>query len=91
MSDASLEQNIPNPFNHTTRIYYELNKPGNLTLQIYDLTGKLVASQAEGKISMGKHFIVVENTFGAGVYFYTLTANDTSVTRKMVVTDKVSD
>jgi len=42
--DFALYQNYPNPFNSSTVIRYEINRPGNVELKLYDITGKLVST-----------------------------------------------
>jgi len=80
-------QNVPNPFNGTTTINYELEKAANATLNVYDVTGKLVAEVKEGNQTAGKHTINFNaETMSAGVYYYSLKVNnDISASKKMVV------
>lgn len=85
--NLSVMQNMPNPANSVTEIDYELNSSVNaVTLNIYDVTGKVVMSTSENQLGAGKHFIKVDATnLAAGVYYYTLKAGDYSVSKKMVV------
>jgi len=48
-----LYQNTPNPFNSETTISYELKQPGYVTLQVFDITGKIVATLEQGENPAG--------------------------------------
>jgi hypothetical protein len=81
-----LHQNYPNPFNPITTISFELPRPAHLTLKIYDLFGREVATLVDGLQEAG--FKSVEwNAAGAasGVYFYRLQAGDVILTRKLIL------
>ena len=87
----ALRQNFPNPFNPTTTIQYEIKDVGDVVIDIFNVLGErvkryTVLSQPPGYYSMmwmGKN---EENKHaGAGVYFYSLTVNDYTNTRKMVL------
>jgi len=90
INDVSLDkvtvQNIPNPFNDNTYISYELVEGANVTLEIFDLTGKKVQTINEGRKFAGSHNIQFNGgNLQAGVYFYTLTAGETRVTKRMTL------
>ncbi|MEO0108604.1 MAG: T9SS type A sorting domain-containing protein, partial [candidate division WOR-3 bacterium] len=76
----------PNPFRTGTRISYALPKSGNVRLGVYDAAGKLVARLADGVQSAGTHYADWTPT-GAqpGVYFYTLVAGNTKLTKKLTL------
>jgi hypothetical protein len=81
-----LFQNNPNPANDVTRIRYTLNQANKVSLQVRDITGKLVFDQVYGQQNTGTNSIELNvNAFGAGVYTYTLTVGEEQVTRKMMV------
>ncbi len=82
----SLSQNYPNPFNPTTNIKFSVPKDGNVTLKIYDLRGKEKAVYMKGFLNAGTYNAQI-NAAGwtSGIYFYKLTADDFSATRKMVL------
>lgn len=83
-----LHQNKPNPFNGTSEIAYELAKAGNVSLEIFDITGRLVTTVNEGMKVAGKHSLTLDATlYPQGTYFYTLKADGVSLTRKMVITE----
>ena len=82
----TLHQNYPNPLNPTTTISYELPESQNITLQIFDITGRLVETLYIGYKEAG-HW---EQTWNAdnhssGVYIYSLQIGDRSISKKMVV------
>jgi hypothetical protein len=82
----SLEQNYPNPFNAQTKIAYSLAKPGQVSIDIYDILGRKVTRLAEGDQEPGNHEIIWDaNEFVSGVYFYKLTAGDYRETKRMLL------
>jgi hypothetical protein len=85
-NNLSIGQNIPNPFSDVTYIKYELMEAANVTFNVFDITGKKVQSIEEGKQFAGNHAIEFNgNNLQAGVYFYTLTAGDSQVTKRMTL------
>ena len=81
-----LGQNYPNPFSHTTEIMYELVNASNVTIEVMDLTGRVVLSMNEGQQPAGKHMAsITASDLEAGLYFYTLKAGNFSETKRMVV------
>jgi len=85
----SVMQNMPNPFKGTTEIDYSLtNAVDAVELTIYDVAGKKVKEVKQEQVGAGKHFFKVNSVdMSAGMYYYTLKAGATSVTKKMVVID----
>lgn len=84
----SLQQNYPNPFNPSTRINYELKITNYVSLKVFDLLGKEVASLVNEKQSAGSYavdFNSSEYNLPSGIYFYTLTAGEFKETRKLVL------
>jgi FlgD Ig-like domain len=88
---ASLAQNEPNPFNPETTIRYTVPAAGNVTINIYDASGRLVRTLLDGSSPAGSHNVTwngVDNhnsQVSSGVYFYRLTAGKFSETKKMVL------
>jgi len=86
-----LHQNLPNPFNPSTRISFELGEPCRATLAIYDIAGRLVRSLVDDMMEAGKHSAVWNGrsdrgeTLASGIYFYRLRAGSFTETRKMVL------
>lgn len=82
----SLLQNYPNPFNPTTSITFTLPTSGLVTLRVMDVTGKVVATLANGKLSAGRHSLRFDgSTLSSGIYFYTLEAGRVSQTKRMLL------
>jgi hypothetical protein len=81
-----LQQNYPNPFNPSTTIRYSIGDPEFVTLTVYDITGRRVATLVREEKSPG----VYEARFDArnlasGVFYYTIKAGLYSETMKMVL------
>ncbi len=92
----SLEQNYPNPFNPVTTINYTIAKSGNVSLKIFDVTGKeirtLINQSGSDKQNKGTYSAVWNgmdnsgNSVSSGVYFYKLEVSGEFVsTKKMVL------
>lgn len=87
-SNLSLYQNVPNPANGTTRITFNLNENSDVTFELVDITGKVVLTSDLGQKNMGNHNMTIDVTpFASGVYYYSVTANGTKMTKKMVITE----
>ncbi len=86
----ALEQNYPNPFNPTTRIEYALPEASEVSLKVFDMIGREVATLVSGRQSAG---VQVINFNAAGlasrVYFYRIDARSQtgsfSQTKKMML------
>jgi hypothetical protein len=85
-SSIALYPNYPNPFNASTIITYTLPQPGLISLDIYDLLGRKVESLFDGLQPSGEHSLIWNaDGLSSGVYFYKLTAEEFSETRKMIL------
>ncbi len=68
-----LLHNYPNPFGRTTHIHFELAEPGDVSLDLYDVLGRKVATIADGFRAAGQHTVVLDGaSLDSGVYFYRL-------------------
>lgn len=84
----SLSQNYPNPFNPTTKINFSLPKNSNVSLKIYNMIGKEVATAINDRRDAGNYeFTMDAATYGlsSGTYFYTLTTDGFTETKKMML------
>ncbi len=81
--------NYPNPFNPSTVIGYRLPAAAHVTLTIYSPLGAVVSRLIDGEESAGLHLVTFDantltgNPLPSGVYFYTLTTPDGTVTGRM--------
>lgn len=81
-----LEQNYPNPFNPNTTIRFRLKNSSQVTLRIYDLSGREVITLVDGRLNAGEHAVRWQaNSIGSGVYVYELKAGGFVETKKMLL------
>ena len=79
-------KNYPNPFNPTTEISYSVPKNGYVTLKVFDLIGREVATLYDGVQSAGNHIATFNaGKFSSGVYFYRLQSGGNSITKKLIL------
>jgi hypothetical protein len=87
----TLHQNVPNPFNPTTRIDFEIEKGGTVDLSVYDVAGRLVANIFQGRLGEGAHQVTWNGktnsgtTAATGVYLYVLKTETGIASRRMVL------
>lgn len=81
----SLKQNYPNPFNPLTRISFDLLKNEIISLKVYDVLGRNVATLVSGPVISGHHSLDWNATgLSTGVYFCRLGAGQEVQTIKLV-------
>jgi choice-of-anchor B domain-containing protein len=86
-NNYSLSQNYPNPFNPSTKFSFELPKSGNISVKVFDATGKVIETLFDGYQFAGKYTAEFNaSKLASGVYFYSLTAEGVKQTKKMVLT-----
>ena len=82
----SLDQNYPNPFNPSTEISFTLPGSENVSLEIFDITGRKVATLIDGVQSAGTNTVRFDaSSLSSGMYIYRLQSNSFSLTRKMML------
>jgi hypothetical protein len=85
LAPARLEQNYTNPFNVSTVIPFELSKASHVTLQVYDVNGRLVATLMDRDAGQGRYRVPFEaRDLASGTYFATLVVGDYRDVIKMV-------
>ena len=81
-----LEQNYPNPFNPATRIEFSIADARLITLKIYDVLGKEVATLANTTMNPGTYTIPWNaGNLPSGIYFYRLRAGQFIQSKKMTL------
>jgi choice-of-anchor B domain-containing protein len=84
----ALYQNYPNPFNPTTVISYQLESPSIVTLELFDVMGRKLATLLNARQSIGAHQYTLnaaQFALSSGTYFYRLTANGFTDTKRMML------
>jgi hypothetical protein len=85
-TEMRLNQNYPNPFNPSTAISYQLSKSSFVTLKVFDVLGREVATLIEGEQQAGSFQTSFDAShLSSGVYLYQLRAGDFVQTRKMAL------
>jgi flagellar hook assembly protein FlgD len=86
-----LYQNVPNPFNPSTTVRYELRGPGIVSLVVYDVAGRMVKRLVDENKPGGVHTVTWDGTsesgsrVSSGIYFYKLETINYVQTRKIVL------
>ena len=84
--DYSLMQNYPNPFNAQTIIEYNLPQATDVSVEIFDITGRRIDIMSVGQQSAGSHSIAWDaSRQPAGIYFYKIQAGDFSEIKKCIL------
>jgi hypothetical protein len=88
----ALHQNVPNPFNPTTSISYDVPAGGgDVVLAVYDVSGRLVKSLVDAREPAGTRTVRWDGTdrrgqsVASGIYFYRMRAGSYVETRKMLL------
>lgn len=81
-----LEQNYPNPFNPATTIRFSIPKQSQVTLKIYDVLGREVATIVNKEFESGVHEVVLDSrSLTSGVYIYQIQAGEFTEMRKLML------
>lgn len=85
-SELMLHQNYPNPFNPSTRIRYSLPEAAHVTVEVFDITGRQVATLVDRPMSAGEHAADFDaGGLSSGIYVYRISAYGYSLTRRMTL------
>jgi glycosidase len=88
---TALEQNYPNPFNPTTTIRFQVSNHADVSLQVFDILGRLVKTLVSEPLSAGSYSMTWDGTnssgqeVGTGVYFYRLRTDEQSMVKRMLL------
>jgi hypothetical protein len=84
-------RNYPNPFNPETTISFEISKPGDVILDVFNLKGQLIKRLINNQMTTGKHNVIWDGKdnngkiCSSGVYYYRIESNGITETKKMVL------
>jgi len=82
----ALKQNYPNPFNPSTVITYQLPGAVHVSLKVFDILGREVASLVDGMKEVGNYSLEWNpEALPSGLYYYRLVAGTFSETKKMLI------
>jgi photosystem II stability/assembly factor-like uncharacterized protein len=92
-SKYSLSQNYPNPFNSSSKFKFQNSKLENVKISVYDVQGREVQTLVNERLQPGTYEATFNTesatehrrTFGSGVYFYKLTTDGYTETKKMLL------
>ncbi len=85
-ANLSLASNMPNPFQNETVIPFTLRQAAPVTLEVTDLSGRIVFSENLGTRAAGTHRYTLNGSpFAAGSYQYTLVAGTERLSKRMVI------
>ena len=88
---TQLLANVPNPFNPSTEVRFQLRTPGRVRVAVYDMTGRLVRDLVDASLGAGPHHRVWDGrdrsgrTVPSGAYYLRLQTPDASDARKMML------
>ncbi len=82
----NLHQNFPNPTNGSTEIHFELPEKSKITINLYDISGRLVETLANGNYPHGLNQITFNTSnLKPGTYFYRFSSEKHTATKKMII------
>lgn len=84
--EYQLSQNYPNPFNPGTTIEFQLPQASEVTLQVYDIQGRLIETLLNMNMEAGNHQVTWEAADKpSGIYIYRLSTSSFNATRRMIL------
>ncbi|MGA9407733.1 MAG: LamG-like jellyroll fold domain-containing protein [Bacteroidota bacterium] len=85
-SQFALAQNFPNPFNPTTTIRFAIPSPGFVTLKVFDVLGREIATLIQERVAAGEYSVPWNAArCASGVYYYKLEAANVVLVKKMIL------
>jgi hypothetical protein len=88
---TALMQNFPNPFNPVTTLTFDVAQTGNVTIAVYDVSGRLLVTLLNARVEVGRHTVEWngKNANGSlvpsGIYFYRMKTAGYEATKKMIL------
>ena len=83
---AVVKQNFPNPFNPVTNISFDVSNSGFVSLKIFDMTGREIATLANGVYNPGQYSVTWDaSNFATGAYLYKFVTNEKTEIKTMML------
>jgi hypothetical protein len=84
--EYKLHNNYPNPFNPETTIQFDIPRNGHTVLEVFNVLGTKVATPVNESLVAGRYEIIFDSgNIASGIYFYKITSNDFTASKKMVL------
>jgi photosystem II stability/assembly factor-like uncharacterized protein len=81
-----LMQNYPNPFNPATKIIFNIRNSGNISLKVYNQSGRLISELVNEYKTTGSYSVDFDGSnLPSGVYYYKIETETNSETKKMML------
>lgn len=85
-SENFLHQNYPNPFNPVTTIKFDIAETGFVSLELYDISGRLVKKIVSGIFNAGSHNVSLNaGELNSGIYFCKMKSGDFEQVNKLIL------
>lgn len=85
-TEYALKQNYPNPFNPKTEISYQLPKAAKVTLKVFDVLGRAVATLVNQNQDAGNYQVAFDGSnLATGIYIYSIQAGEFHESKKMLL------
>ncbi|MFN5184142.1 MAG: T9SS type A sorting domain-containing protein [Bacteroidota bacterium] len=85
-NDFKVYQNMPNPFNNTTTIRYNLTKATDVKFELTDMSGRVVMEKTFNNLNAGEHSMELSaNQLSKGIYIYSFDVNGYKTTKRLVI------
>ncbi|RLD59232.1 MAG: hypothetical protein DRJ05_06705, partial [Bacteroidetes bacterium] len=86
LTQTDVSQNFPNPFSKSSVVTVMLKEKADLSLEVINITGqKVYEINVMNAVSGANKLVIDASGFTSGIYFYTVKAGNSSVTKKMIV------
>ena len=84
--EFEIQQNYPNPFNPVTTIKYAIPQNDFVTLKVYDILGREIATLVNEEKQPGYYEVKFDGSkYSSGMYIYKITGNNLNLTKKMIL------
>ena len=85
-SKFALHQNYPNPFNPTTKLSFVIGHSSLVSLKVFDVLGREVATLVNGELEAGAYALNFDaKNLASGTYFYKLQAGNNVAVKKLLL------